>query len=46
MKGMLVTLLEQLDRQGVGTDGQDTAGKQESTRRDAVFVSVISAPLH
>ena len=46
MKEMVVTLLERLDRQGVEMNGQDTGGKQESTRSDALIASVISAPLH
>ena len=43
---MVVTLLERLDRQGVGVNGQDAVDKRESTLSGAVFVSVVSAPLH
>ena len=42
---MVVTLLERLDMQGVGMSGPDTVDEQDPTRRDAVFVSVISAPV-
>ena len=42
-KEMVVTLLEHLDRLGIGMSSGDTIHKQESTRSHALLVSVISA---
>ena len=44
-KEMVGTLLEHLDRLGVGMNSGDGVHKQESTRSDALLRSVISVPL-
>ena len=45
-KETIVTLLERLDRLGLGMDDGDVVYKQESTRSDALLMSDISAPLY
>ena len=43
-KEMITTLLERFDKLDLGTNGGDAAGKQDSTRSDAILMLVISAP--
>ena len=38
------SVLERLDRLGMGKNDEDVIDEQESTRRDILFASVISAP--
>ena len=45
-KEMVVSLLEHLDRLGVGMNSGDAIHKQESTRSDTLFRSVISVPVY
>ena len=45
-KEMVVTLLEHLDRLGVGMNSGDAIHKQEPTRSDALLRSAVSIPLY
>ena len=45
-KEMVVTLLEHLERLGVGMNSGHPVSTQESTGSDALLMSVISAPIH
>ena len=44
-KEMVVTLLEHLDRLGIGMSDGDAVSKRESTRNGDLLGSVVSVPL-
>lgn len=43
-KEKIGSVLERLDRLGLGKNDEDVTDEQESARRDVLFASVISAP--
>ena len=45
-KEMVATLLEHLDRLGVGMNSGDPVSTQQPTGSDALLMSVTSTPIH